>query len=89
MKTITEPGKTTGVFYGLAPKDSDEKDKQKFEYLLIIILDKKLQPLKIIECDWDTFYRNKKWHSRMNAWNISISKQFLSECKIILDTNNN
>ncbi len=85
VKTMTIPGKTTGVFYGLNPRESEEKDKQKFEYLLVVILDKKLRPLKIIESTWDVFYKHKKWHSRMNAWNISVTKEFISDSKIIFN----
>ena len=29
-------GSTTGVFYGLPPKDSDDPVQQKFEYLIMI-----------------------------------------------------
>ncbi len=85
IKTITYPSKTTGVFFGLNPKNSEEKDKQKFEYLLVVVLDKKLQPLKIIEASWETFYKFKGWHSRMNAWNISLTKAFLNDSKIIFN----
>jgi hypothetical protein len=85
VKTITQPGKTTGVFYGLNPKGSKEKDKQKFEFLLVVILDKQMQPVKIIETPWDKFCELKKWHSRMNAWNISLTKEFMQKSKIILD----
>ncbi len=85
VKTITQPGKTTGVFYGLNPKGSTEKDKQKFEFLIVVLLDRKMQPVQIIEADWDRFCKFKKWHSRMNAWNISITKEFIQNSKIIFD----
>jgi len=85
VKTITLPGKTTGVFYGLNPKGSDEPDKQKFEFLIVVILDKKMQPVKIIETECSEFCKFKKWHSRMNAWNISVTKNFVENSKLIYD----
>ncbi len=83
IKTISTPGKTTGVFYGLNKNSSKEQDIPKFEYLIVVLLDKKLQPTKILEATWEIFYRFKGWHSRMNAWNISITKDFEKNCKTI------
>ena len=44
------------------------------------------RPIKRIETDLDTFCKYKKWHSRMNAWNISITKEFIENSKIILNS---
>ncbi|MBU0459846.1 MAG: hypothetical protein KJ771_03485 [Nanoarchaeota archaeon] len=85
IKTLTYPHRTTGVFFGLVPRGSSEKDAQKFEYLIIVVLDNLLQPLKIVEVSWDLFCEHKQWHSRMNAWNISLTKKVLSKSRIIYE----
>lgn len=82
IKTVTIPGKTTGVFYGI--EKDDNNPERKFEYLIIVILEKDMNPKNIYEIDWDTFLKHKKWHSRMRAFNISITKALISESKIIL-----
>lgn len=74
---------TTGVFYGLNPPKSDEPQRQLFEYAVIAVLNDSYQLTKIIELDWDTFLLHKKWHSRMNAWHLIISKKLLADAKII------
>ena len=73
----------TGVFYGLEPKGSEEEDQQKFEYVIICRFDEDYQLKEILEIDWDTFIENKRWHSRMNAWNLNLSKKLYEGCKII------
>ncbi len=75
----------TGVFYGLNFPDDTSPQKQLFEYVIIVILNENYQLNKIVELDWDTFLRYKTWHSRMNAWHLSISKKLLLASKIIFD----
>lgn len=70
----------TGVFYGLEPKGSDIKDIQKFEYVIICKFDEDYQLEMILEMNWDTFLANKRWHSRMNAWNLAITKKVEAQC---------
>lgn len=81
IKTIT--GKVTGVFYGLNSKSSIKEDKQIFDYALVVKLDENYSIEKIYQLDWSQFLRNKKWHSRMEAWNLTISKKLESDCKLI------
>ena len=81
IKSLT--GKTTGVFYGLPPKDSDEVIKQKFEYLIIVVFSESYSLEKILELTWEQFLKYKKWHSRMLAWNITLNNQIINESKII------
>lgn len=78
---------TTGVFYGLEPKGSQNKDIQKFEYVIICCFDKDYALLEILEMDWNTFIENKRWHSRMNAWNLNLSKKIKDKCNIIYSKN--
>lgn len=76
-------GKITGVFYGLEPKGSIEPDKQKFEYVIICRFNDDYELEEILEMDWQTFLKHKRWHSRMNAWNLSLTKDTCSDCKVI------
>ena len=74
----------TGVFYGLQPKGSEQKDIQKFEYIIVCKFNEDYRLETILEMDWDTFIKNKRWHRRMNAWNLSITQKLKSECIVRL-----
>lgn len=76
-------GSLTGVFYGLEPKGSSVPDKQKFEYLIICQFDDEFQLKAIYQLDWESFLKHKKWHSRMKAWNITLSKSVIADAKVI------
>jgi len=81
IKTTT--GNTTGVFYGLPPKGDNMQPKQTFEYVAIVILDGNYDLQEIIELSWQQFLTNKKWHSTMKAWNITVTKKLRAEGKIV------
>lgn len=85
IKTISEPGSTTGVFYGIGEKDDNVIPDKKFEYVIIVQIFKDYRPKRIIELSWDQFLRFKRWHSTMRAWNLSVTKSLLSEAKIIFE----
>lgn len=85
IKTISEPGTTTGVFYGISEKDESEIPNKKFEYVIIVQIFKDYRPKRILELTWGQFLKFKKWHSTMRAWNLSVTKLLLNEAKIILD----
>lgn len=85
----TTSGKTTGVFYGLEPIDSNKKDKQKFEYVIICVLNDEWKVDCMYEIDWTTFLKHKKWHKRMKAWNLSLTKSLISDAKTIYKMDNN
>jgi hypothetical protein len=76
-------GKTTGVFYGLNPLGNEKVDEVKFEYVIIVIFNEVYQMEKIIQLDWGQFLSFKSWHSRMNAWNLNITKKLIDESKLI------
>jgi hypothetical protein len=82
IKTISEPGNLTGVFYGLGDKDTEAVDK-KFEYVIIVQIDKYFHPKRILELTWDQFLKFKRWHKTMRAWNISLTKDVVAEAKVI------
>ena len=79
--------KTTSVFYGLEPKDSSIVDEKKFEYVILCKFDDDYQLVEILEMDWDTFLETKKWHSRMQAWNLSLTQKVCEKCKVIYSRN--
>ena len=78
IKTITN--KVTGVFYGLNSNRSTKEDKVLFDYALIVKLDENYDIEKIIQLDWQQFLAHKKWHSRMSAWNLNLSKKLELTC---------
>ena len=81
IKTTT--GAVTGVFYGLNSSESNEKDTQKFEYLVLVMLDDNMKLKRINELDWTQFLQYKRWHSRMKAWNIAITRELLNSTRTI------
>ena len=82
IKTTTS--KTTGVFYGLPPNGSSEEELlPKFEYVIVVRLNAEYELLGIYELTWKQFMKFKRWHSRMNAWNLSITREVLAESKKI------
>lgn len=76
-------GNLTGVFYGLESPNSEQIDKQKFEYVLIVKFGDNYELEKIIQLDWDLFIKYKRWHKTMNAWNLTITKALLEEAIIL------
>ena len=41
--------------------------------------------LGVYELNWKQFMKFKKWHSRMTAWNLSITRELLAESKTIFE----
>ncbi len=75
IKTITEPGRTTGVFYDCGNKDDKNLPDQKFEFTLVVVIGKNFQLKHIYEFTWKQFLAHRKWHSTMKAWNLSITNK--------------
>ncbi len=72
--------KKTGTIY----PDDHNKNKQLFEYLLIVHLNDKLALKVIYEFTWDQFVKVRNWDKRMNAWYISCSKRKLGQGNSII-----
>lgn len=83
IKSVT--GKTTGVFYGIGRDSNPEK---LFEYVIIVVLDEDYSINMILEISWENFLKYKHWHSRMNAWNLSITQKLIKNSKIIFKKEN-
>ncbi|MBQ3223738.1 MAG: hypothetical protein IJB41_09010 [Clostridia bacterium] len=80
IKTIT--GTSTGAFYGIE-KDADENMHPLFEHAVLVKLDDMYQPELILELDWDTFFRHKRWHSRIKAYILTLTKALIEDGKVI------
>lgn len=76
---------TTGVFYGLEEPGSKIPDQQKFEYVIICKFNDDYELQTVLEMNWETFLRSKHWHSRMHAWNLSLSKKLRDQCKVVYE----
>ena len=76
-------GKTTGVFYGLNDPKSKFPDEKKFEYVIVALFDENLVLHRINELSWNEFFKYKRWHSRIRAWNLSITQELLKNTKTI------
>ncbi len=76
-------GASTGVFYGLQPKGSQIADNQKFEYVLICKFDENCDLEAIYQLTWNKFLLHKRWHSRMKAWNLTLSKALIADSTVI------
>lgn len=75
--------KTTGVFYGLEPKDSSVDDERIFEYVIICRFGDDFRLEEILEMDWNTFLETKKWHTTMKAWNLNLTQEVCQKCDVI------
>jgi hypothetical protein len=82
-------GNSTGSFYGLGNPESEEADKQKFEYVIIVQFFGNFRVRRILELTWDQFLNHKRWQSRIRAWNLTISKNLVSDAKIIAGNESN
>ncbi len=84
IKTITEPWSTTWVFYGCWNLEDIEIPEKKFEYAIIVRIDKDFQLKDMIELNREQFLKFRKWHKTMRARNLSLTKALLQEAKRIV-----
>lgn len=61
--------KKTGTIY----PDNNDGNKQLFEFILIVRLDKKYQLNSIYRFSWEDFLKVRAWDKRMNAWYVALS----------------
>ncbi len=76
-------GNVTGVFYGLPPKGSDEEAKMKFEFVVVVKFGPDHELKQIIEFTWSQFLGFKRWHSRMQAWNLPVSRKVIAAGRVV------
>jgi hypothetical protein len=72
IKTICN-AKKTGTIY----PDREDKDKQLFEFLLIVKLDANWALQAIYQISWVDFVSVRSWDKRMNAWYVGCSTSTL------------
>ena len=79
IKTVCN-AKKTGTIY----PDSENKDKQLFEHILIVKLAEDDWSLESIhQLGWNDFLKVRSWDKRMTAWYVGISKRTLAAAKLI------
>jgi hypothetical protein len=72
IKTICEGAKTGTVY-----PEPENKDKQLFEYMLIVKLTGDWTLSSIHQLSWSDFLRVRSWDKRMNAWYVGYSDRVL------------
>lgn len=78
IKTICD-GKKTGTVY----PDSDDKDRQLFEFMLIVMLDKDWELTTIYQLPWKLFVELRSWDKRMNAWYVAVSRRVFDAATVL------
>lgn len=78
IKTVCT-AKKTGTIY----PDADDRDKQLFEYVLIVKLAEDWSLKSIHQMTWDYFVKVRSWDKRMNAWYVGISSRVLAAVKLV------
>ena len=81
IKTICN-GKKTGTVY----PDSEDPDKQLFEFLLVVRLSQHWDLLSIYQFTWRQFLSVRAWDKRMNAWYVGISSRTLAAGELVCGT---
>lgn len=75
-----QTGRKTGTVY----PDRENRDKQLFEYLLVVRMDEEWGLEAIYEFDWQLFVKLRSWDIRMNAWYIGGSARNLAQARVYL-----
>lgn len=78
IKTVCE-GSKTGTIY---PEPGD-RDKQLFEFVLIVRLAKDWSLESIHQLSWADFVKVRSWDKRMNAWYVATSARTLGAATLI------
>lgn len=76
IKTVCN-GKKTGTIY----PDPVDRDKQLFEYILLVRMTSEWALDAIYEFDWKAFVECRKWDKRMSSWYIGVSRKTLARAK--------
>ncbi len=73
IKTVCD-GSKTGTIY----PESNDHDKQLFEYVLIVKLSEDWSLESIYQLTWAQFVKARSWDKRMNAWYVAYAKRALA-----------
>lgn len=80
IKTL-QKAKKTGTVY----PDSNDPDRQLFEWILVVRLHTDYTLASIHRFSWDKFVELRRWDKRMNAWYLNPSSNVLSCGEALLD----
>lgn len=80
IKCVSSPNGTTGSFWD---PEGIQNNKKTFDYLIIVILDNEYGVDKMLELSWNDFMKHKSHNTRMNNYNISITKKLTEDFKIV------
>jgi hypothetical protein len=78
IKTVCH-AKKTGTIY----PDSNDRDKQLFEHVIIVKLAEDWSLESIHQLAWNDFVKVRSWDKLMNAWYVAISKRTLGAAQLI------
>lgn len=81
IKTVLK-AKKTGTVY----PDSDDKERQLFEFMLIVLLDTDYKLKSIHRLSWSAFVNTRAWDIRMNAWYVPVNARKLALAEEIYST---
>lgn len=84
IKTIKK-GSKTGTIY----PDSQDENKQLFEFILVATLDINYDLKQLFRFSWTDFCEVRAWDSRMNAWYIPLSKNKLTSAEQLYQSKSN
>jgi hypothetical protein len=73
----------TGVFNGLNNNESTVPQEKLFEYVIIVMLNKRFTVSRMYELDWESFMLLKKWNTSKNTWYLSVSRDLRKKAKSI------
>ena len=80
IKCVSSPNGTTGSFWD---PEGIRNNNKTFDYLIIVILDDEYGVDKMLELSWDDFMKHKSHNTRMNNYNVSITKKLTEEFKVV------
>ena len=76
---------TTGTTSAIRDSKSNPNEKL-FDYIVICKFGDNYQLEAIYELSWEMFLKHRHWHKRMNAWQLSITKDLARDAKKIYKT---
>jgi hypothetical protein len=78
IKTVCE-GSKTGTIY----PETEDREKQLFEHMLIVKLAEDWSLESIHQLPWTGFVKARSWDKRMNAWYVAFNKRALAPADVI------
>jgi len=82
IKTRLKAKKTSTIY-----PDDTNRDKQLFEYILMVKIDEGYQLVSIHQFSWEQFIKLRAWDKRMNAWYLTCSKKTLKNGREVTKIN--